>query len=256
MQAFRLRSQFKPLSSIVQQFVVGRVIRTPLQSLHFFEPLSLQPRRFYHPSTICQKKASGKDKDKGKNKNQDEEEEVALPDLSTYSKSMDNTVKWFTSELDKIKVGRINADMFSELPVETYGSIGKAGQVSLPTPTKLRIALFDPSISKSVVDALKNCGMGLNPQVEGTNITAVIPKPSKESRDLMLKNASKVAEKVKLDVRNFRKNAIDEFKKLKNKVSDDDIKRLTKEIDNFTQDRVNKIEQLFKAKEKEISSAN
>lgn len=194
MLSMRFRSQILPLIGRISS-TSSLLIRSKIPFLRNFE--HSQPKRSYHLTAICQKKAAGKDKDKGKSKG-DDEPAVELPEVSTYSKPMDNSVKWFTSELDKIKVGRVNLEIFTELPVETYGTVGKAGQVSLISPTKLRIALFDSAIADAVVQALKNCGMGLNPQVEGgVNITAFIPKPSQESRDLMLKTAAKTAEKVR-----------------------------------------------------------
>jgi ribosome recycling factor len=216
-------------------YSLSSAISTPVFSrfLPVFASNQLQLRE-YHASVISlAKKGGGKDKGKG-SKDDDNSAPVVLPDLKTFDKTMENTVNWFTSEMSKLKVsGRVGVDLFSNLPVESYGTVGKAGQVTMKTPTKLVIALYDPAIGTAVCDALRNCGLGINPSVEGTTVTATIPKPSQESRDLMLKSASRAAEKARLDIRNVRKNANDSFKSYKGKVSEDDIKRLTKEVSSM-----------------------
>lgn len=186
--------------------------------------------RTYHSSPILCKKVS---KGKGKKGDDDEDDDAPaeLPDLKSVEKSMDNTLNWATLEIGKIKVGRVTADLFANLPVESYGTVGKAGQVTLKSSSKLVVALFDPAIGPAVAEAIRNCGLGINPQVEGNNVLANIPKPSKEARDMMLKNVTRIADKAKMDFRNFRKNAIDAVKGVKGKFSDDDIKRHTKQVE-------------------------
>jgi ribosome recycling factor len=142
------------------------------------------------------KKGAKGGKDKGGD--DDTAPAVKLPDIKVYEKSMDGTLNWVTNELSKMKIGRISADMFTNLPVESFGTVGKAGQVTLKSNTKLVVAVFDPSMTKPVADAIRACGLNLNPIVEGSNVMATIPKPSKESRDAMVKAAQKLAEKVGL----------------------------------------------------------
>jgi ribosome recycling factor len=169
---------------------------------------------------------------KGGNKGgkDDSAPDVKLPDVKSVEKSMDGTVNWVASEFAKLKVGRVSADLFSNLPVESYGTVGKAGQVTLKSNTKLLVALYDPVMGKAVADAIRNCGLNLNPTIEGNNVMANIPRPSKESRDALVKTAQKLAEKAKTDIRNMRKDCMDGIKKCKGSVAEDDIKRFTKEV--------------------------
>jgi ribosome recycling factor len=201
------------------------------------------PVRFYQSTKLVSKKSSDK-----KSKGDDDSAPVKLPDVKTFEKLMDNSVTWFTSELAKIKVGRLTADVFANVSLESYGTIGKAGQVTMKTPTKLVVAVYDPSATKNVAEALRSCGLGVNPSVEGSNVIVNVPKPSKEARDTMSKNASRLLEKVSFDyffglfffwvfsyqgkesLRNVRKGCLDQLKPLKSKISEDDVKRFTKEV--------------------------
>lgn len=128
---------------------------------------------------------------------------VTLPQLSKYDNMMEATITWFTNELSKIQsASRITVDFFNNLSVETYGNIGRAGQVTLSpggganSAGKLSIHLYDPDIAPAVMNAIKNCGLGVNPTQDGSTISGSIPKASKETRDALLKNISKMAEKV------------------------------------------------------------
>ena len=99
-------------------------------------------------------------------------------------------------------------------------------QIILKTPTRLNITVFDPSLAEAVSKALRDCGQSLNPLVEGNQILVGVPKPSRESRKLTVKNASSLAEKTKQDIRSVRKSGLDKLKKptVKSHFSEDDIR--------------------------------
>ncbi len=150
--------------------------------------------RHFNSSAIAMSKNK-----KGASKGGNSEEAVPavkLPEISKFEKNMDGTINWMTNEFAKLKVGRVSADLFTNLPVESYGTVGKAGQVTLKSNTKLVVSVYDPSIAKAVADAIRDCGLNLNPTIEGSNVMATIPRPSKESRDVMVKAANKLSEKV------------------------------------------------------------
>ena len=152
--------------------------------------------RSYHTSHMVMSKNKKGGNQKGKGNDDEAAPAVKMPELKNYEKTMDGTINWMTNEFAKLKVGRVSVDMFSNLPVESYGTVGKAGQVTLKSNTKLVVSVYDPTMAKPVADAIKDCGLNLNPTIEGSNVMATIPRPSKESRDLMVKAATKLAEKV------------------------------------------------------------
>ncbi len=153
---------------------------------------------YFHSSLKVCSKVNSKKGQKGKDKYNEDEvmQSIKLPEIKSYEKSMDGTLTWVSNEFAKMKVGRISADLFSNLNVESHGSLGKAAQITMKSNSKLVVAVYDPSMVKSVADAIRGCGLNLNPTIEGTNVLANIPKPSKESRDALVKSAQKVAEKV------------------------------------------------------------
>lgn len=156
--------------------------------------------RQYHTSMIAMNKNKKGGNQKGGKGGDDAAEVPAmkLPEISKFDKTMDGTITWMTNEFAKLKVGRVSADLFSNLSVESYGTVGKAGQVTLKSNTKLVVSVYDPSMAKPVADAIRDCGLNINPTIEGSNVMATIPRPSKESRDLMVKAAIKLAEKVRV----------------------------------------------------------
>ncbi len=119
----------------------------------------------------------------------------------------------------------------------------------------INIVAFDPQLSGAIATAIREGGMGLNPLVEGNTVMVNIPKPSKESRDLLIKTASKYSERTKQQVREVRKDAMDEIKKLKGSISEDDTRRITKEVDVLTEKKLEKVQKLFKDKETELNTA-
>ncbi len=153
--------------------------------------------RVYHASGISYQAKAKKGK-KGDDDNDSKKPVVELPNIKAYEQAMESTFKWFVNELAKIKVGSASVEMFAnmQLPASSYGTVGRAGQVLLKTSTKLVVAVYDPSVTSLVADALRGCGLNLSPTIEGNNVTATIPRPSKESRELIIANASRIAEKV------------------------------------------------------------
>jgi ribosome recycling factor len=199
---------------------------------------------------------------KGKNDKNDKDDAegpgVALPDPKATEASMSNALKKLTNELSKIRNGAVSADMFNEVPIDSYGFVGSAGQVTVKSPTKITISVYDPSCVQDIVNAIRNhTKMGLNPSIEGSTISINVPKPSKEFRDDMLKQAALTTERTKAEVRGYRKDTMDAIKKCSKAsgVSEDDVKKLSKEIETVTEKKIEAVVKLFKAKEKEIASS-
>jgi ribosome recycling factor len=184
--------------------------------------------------------------------------EIELPKAADYEVLLDKRISYLESEFSGLRAGRASTDMFNHLDVAAYGSkmsIAEAGQITLKSPTKVSIVAFDPELAGSIATAIREGGMNLNPMVEGNTIMVNIPKPSKESRDLLIKTASKYSEKTKQEIRQIRKDAMDEIKKLKGSISEDDSRRITKEVDVLAEKKVDKVQKIFKDKETELSSA-
>jgi ribosome recycling factor len=169
----------------------------------------------------------GKKGGKGGGDSEETAAPVVLPDLKRLDAGMEDKISRMTEEFSKIRGGRVSPDMFKSLIVDVHGAkipLAEAGQVTLATPTKLSVTTYDASAATpgrhtghnmniyalrkriyciltninalTVANALRVCGMGLNPTVEGGTVLATIPKPSAETRENFVKVAGKAAEKV------------------------------------------------------------
>lgn len=120
----------------------------------------------------------------------------ALPSLKNFQDSIARSISWLQTEFDKNKFGSITPEYFQLLSVPGHGSMGKLGQITVRNGAHLNIAVYDSTLVNAVVDTVKNCGLRLNPVVDGTNVIASVPRPTKETRDAMIKAMSKTADKV------------------------------------------------------------
>lgn len=151
--------------------------------------------RSFHNTRIVEAKAAKKG---GAKKGGDDDAGGAeLPNVNDTKKNMETAIERFTSDLTKLKVGKASVDVFRDIQVGSYGSVSSAGQVTVKSASTVAIAVYDPTMVKTVADAIKDCGMGFSPTVENSIISVFIPKPSKESRDLLIKSVSEIAERVR-----------------------------------------------------------
>lgn len=141
--------------------------------------------------------------------------------------------------------------------VEAYGSmtpLSQLGTVSTPDARTISVSVWDRGLAKAVEKAIMESELGLNPASDGQLIRVPVPPLSEERRKELTKIASKYAENNKVAIRNLRREALDEVKKLKkdNAISEDDEKRYENEIQKLTDDSIKKIEEMLSQKEKDI----
>ena len=125
---------------------------------------------------------------------------VKLPDMKVLEGQMDTKLQRMASEFAKLRTGQANTELFKTVTVEAHGarvSVADAGQISVKSSTKISIAVFDPALVANVANAIRDCGMSLNPTIEGNTVAVSVPKPSKETRDALVKTAGRIAEKVR-----------------------------------------------------------
>ena len=170
---------------------------------------------------------------------------------------MDKTIESLKSDFGGLRAGRAHASLLDGIMVEAYGSlspISQVGTVSVPDARTLSVSVWDKGLAKSVEKALRESDLGLNPVSDGTLIRIPIPPLSEERRRELVKIAGKYAEQNKVALRNIRRDAIDEVKKLKKDslISEDEEKRAENEIQKITDDSVKKVDELQSQKEKDI----
>lgn len=176
-------------------------------------------------------------------------------DKNDLKRRMDGSVEQLRTEFVGLRTGRASTNMLETVTVEAYGSrmpISQCGSVSVPEPRLLTVTVWDASITKSVEKAIRESGLGLNPQAEGTVIRVPVPQLNEERRRELQKVAGKYAESARVAVRNIRRDGMDTVKAMKGEVSEDDQKRLNDEIQKITDDYIGKIDKMLEEKEKDI----
>ena len=175
----------------------------------------------------------------------------------TYSQKMDKTIEVFTKELTSLRTGRANASMLDLIKVDVYGQsmpVNQVASITTPEPRMINIQVWDLNNVLLVDSAIKKSELGLNPQIDGQLIRLPVPDLSEERREEIKKMIKSMGEKCKVSIRNIRREANDELKKiLKDKeIGEDDEKKFEKIVQNSTDDHISKIDIIVEAKEKEI----
>jgi ribosome recycling factor len=179
------------------------------------------------------------------------------PDLAKYRDRMDKAVVALKEEFGGLRTGRASATLLEPVHVDAYGSstpLNQVGAISVPEPRMITVNVWDRSLVGAVDKAIRNAGLGLNPIVDGQMLRIPIPPLTEERRKDLAKLAGKYAEQQKVAVRNVRRDAMEDLKKLEKDgaISQDDHKRLGEEIQGFTDQAVKRIDEALKTKEQEI----
>eukprot|EP00743_Colponemidia_sp_Colp-15_P004829 GILK01005202.1.p1 GENE.GILK01005202.1~~GILK01005202.1.p1 ORF type:complete len:245 (-),score=46.12 GILK01005202.1:68-802(-) len=180
-------------------------------------------------------------------------------DFKAFEQRMDEAVEAMKRDYAKIRAGRASVQLFDSLVVNVGGErvpLSTLGQVVLKTPQLLAVNLFDQNSADAVVTAINGMGMSLNAQKDSSTVIKVpIAKATKESRDQLTKAVSKLAEDAKGRVRNVRRDGMQLTKGLEKSAGKDEAKRAEKKLQTITDNRIDAIEKLRGAKEKDILEA-
>ena len=179
------------------------------------------------------------------------------PDLSDIGRRMDGALEALRREFAGLRTGRASASLLEPITVEAYGAsmpITQLGTISVPEPRMITVQVWDRSTVKAVEKAVRDSGLGLNPQSDGQLIRVPIPELNEERRRELSKIASKYAEQARVAVRNVRRDGMDLLKKLEKdgEMSQDDHKIWADEVQEMTDAHIKLIDDAFTTKEKEI----
>ncbi|MGX6962595.1 ribosome recycling factor [Vagococcus xieshaowenii] len=160
-------------------------------------------------------------------------------------------------ELGYIRAGRANASILDRIQIDYYGAptpLNQIAQINIPEARMLMITPFDKTALEDIERAIMASDLGLSPANDGSVIRLVIPQLTEERRKELAKEVGKIAESSKVAVRNIRRDAIDELKKLeKNKeISEDELRTYEKDVQTLTDNSIAKIDTITKAKEQEL----
>lgn len=179
------------------------------------------------------------------------------PDLSDIGRRMDGALEALRREFAGLRTGRASASLLEPITVDAYGAsmpITQLGTISVPEPRMITVQVWDRSTVKAVEKAVRDSGLGLNPQSDGQLIRVPIPELNEERRRELSKIASKYAEQARVAVRNVRRDGMDLLKKLEKdgELSQDDHKVWADEVQEMTDAHIKLVDDAFATKEKEI----
>ena len=174
-----------------------------------------------------------------------------------YDEKMKKTIEVVKAEFASVRAGRANAGVLDRIQVEYYGTptpIQQVASISTPDPRTLAIQPWDASILRAIEKAIQMSDLGINPQNDGRVIRLSFPQLTEERRVELTKQVRKYGENGKVAIRNIRRDAMEDVKKMtkKSELTEDDQKNLEKELQDITDKRCKEIDALIAEKEKEL----
>ena len=177
--------------------------------------------------------------------------------VDEFKNKMENTLKIFHEELNRLRTGRATPSLLEPVFVEAYNSkmkISELATVNAPEPKLLTVQVWDKSMVQNVEKSIRESKLGLNPSTDGQLIRVPLPDLTEERRLELTKVASKFSEDAKISIRNIRRDAMDKIKdeQKKNLISEDEQKSTSENIQKVTDEKIKEIENVFEDKKKEI----
>ena len=178
-------------------------------------------------------------------------------ELAELKANMDKAIAFLQSEFLSIRTGRAHPGLVSDIKVDYYGTptpIKSLANVTIPESRSIQIAPFDKTVLKAMEKAILAANIGMTPQSDGTVIRMTLPELTKARRVELTKLLARKAEESKVVLRNYRRDAIEALKKQQkaSEITEDDLKKLTKDVQDVTDSYVKKIDEVYKVKEKEV----
>jgi ribosome recycling factor len=177
-------------------------------------------------------------------------------DTADLERRMEGAISALRTEFASLRTGRASASILEPVMVDAYGQmtpINQVGTVNVPEPRMVTINVWDKALVNKVEKAIRNSGLGINPQMNGTIIMLPIPELNEERRRDLTKVASQYAEHARVAVRNIRRDGMDQIKKAKNdSMSEDDQKFWETEVQDLTNRFISRVDESLETKQTEI----
>lgn len=179
------------------------------------------------------------------------------PVISTAKDKMEKTKDVFKRDMQTLRAGRANPQLLDRITVDYYGtmtSLNQMANISAPEPRVLVISPWDPKAIPLIEKALQMSDLGMNPANDGKIIRLIVPELNEERRKELSKKVSQTAEESKVAIRSIRRDAMEQFKKLKkdSAITEDDQRKAEDELQKVTDAAVKDIDKMAADKEKEI----
>ena len=177
-------------------------------------------------------------------------------DTDDLERRMDRAIAALRTEFASLRTGRASGSMLEPVQVEAYGQmtpVNQLGTINVPEPRMVTINVWDRGMVSKVEKAIRDSGLGINPQTNGTIIMLPIPELNEERRRELTKVAANYAEHARVAVRNLRRDGMDQIKRAKsNGLSEDDVKFWEDEVQELTDRYIKLVDQTLESKQAEI----
>lgn len=175
----------------------------------------------------------------------------------TSEGKMDHAIQHMVHTFGTLRTGRASTALVEDIEVEAYGQrqhIKAVASLSTPDARTILVQPWDRTLVHAVEKAIQAANIGMNPSSDGTVIRLVVPQLTQERRKEIVKEAHKHAEEARVAIRNVRRHALEEAKKLEKAktISEDDLKKGEKHIQQITDEHIKKVDEKLKQKEAEI----
>jgi ribosome recycling factor len=170
---------------------------------------------------------------------------------------MDGAIEVLRKEFGGLRTGRASASLLEPVTVPAYGGtvpLNQVASVNVPEPRMITVQVWDRNVVKAVDKAIREAGLGLNPQTEGQVIRVPIPELNEERRRDLTRVAAKYAEDARVAVRKVRQHGMEALRRLEkdSEISQDEHRKLEKDIQQLTDDHIKRIDETLAQKDKEI----
>ena len=178
-------------------------------------------------------------------------------ELAELRANMEKAISFLQNEYMSIRTGRAHPGLVSDIKVDYYATptpIKNLASVTIPESRSIQVAPFDKTVLKAMEKAILAANIGMTPQSDGTVIRMTLPELTKARRVELTKLLARKAEESKVVVRNYRRDTIEALKKQEkaSEITEDDLKKFTKDVQDITDNYVKKIDEVYKIKEKEV----
>ncbi|HTT78673.1 MAG TPA: ribosome recycling factor [Stellaceae bacterium] len=177
--------------------------------------------------------------------------------IKDLQRRMDGATEMLRKEFGGLRTGRASASLLEPVHVPAYGGsvpLNQVASVNVPEPRMITVQVWDRAVVKAVDKAIREAGLGLNPQTEGQTIRVPIPELNEERRRELTRVAAKYAEEARVAVRKVRQHGIESLRRLEKDgdISQDEQRRIQNDIQHLTDDHIKRIDETLAQKDKEI----
>jgi ribosome recycling factor len=177
--------------------------------------------------------------------------------LTDLRRRMDGALEVLRKEFGGLRTGRASAGLLEPIAVAAYGGtmpINQVANVSVPEPRMITVQVWDRAMVKAVDKAIRESGLGLNPQTEGQVIRVPIPDLNEERRRELTRVSARYAEEARVSVRHVRRDGIEVLRRREKEadISQDQQRKLQQEVQHLTDDYIRRIDEALAQKDREI----